>query len=362
MSLFKKQISTLVETPRLVINLHKIEHNTKVLVDRLNHLNISVIGVTKVIQSSQIMTDILIKAGVIGLGDSHIGNIELVNKEKNLIQTYLIRSPMLSQIKRVVLSKTISFNSEITIIKALSKIANKLNLIHEVVLMIELGDLREGILPENILKVVKKVLTLPNIHIKGIGTNLMCLNGSTPDNMKMNQLSSIANSIEKSYNIKLDIISGGNSANLSWALNSKNNIGRINNLRLGEAIFLGIDPLDNTPIKGLYQDAIYLVAEVIESKLKTNLKGNHVYQSILAFGNQDIVSNGIKCLSEYNIIGATSDHLVINSANKLIPVGTELHFVIDYNSLLRAMISPLVNKFFIPDDLSYGSSQNTCAN
>ncbi|ASG68936.1 amino-acid racemase [Francisella halioticida] len=335
-------------TPRLIIDLKKIEHNAKVLVSRLGHLDISVTGIIKVMQGSPIIARALMRSGVISIGDSHIQNIELMCRNNIPIQMSLIRSPMLSQIQRIILSGSISFNSEIIVIEALSKMACKLNLNHQIILMIELGDLREGILPKDVLTFIDKVLTLPNISLKGIATNLMCLNDCAPDDTKMSQLSSIADSIEKTFNIKLDIISGGNSANLNWALNNKSNIGKINNLRLGEAIFIGMNPLDNSLIKGLYQDAISLVAEVIESKVKPSVSSNNKkYQSILAIGNQDIDSNGVKCLSGYKILGATSDHLIIDSMNKLIPIGTELNFIINYTSLLKAMMSSLVEKVFI---------------
>ncbi len=103
--------------------------------------------------------------------------------------------------------------------------------------------------------------------LKGIGTNLACRCGVSPDAKNMAELSALADSIEATFDTPLSIISGGNSANLQWAL-SGTDTGRINNLRLGEAILLGCEPLHRQPIDGLHTDAITLIAEVIESKVK----------------------------------------------------------------------------------------------
>ena len=45
----------------------------------------------------------------------------------------------------------------------------------------------------------------------------------------------------------LAVVSGGNSANLDWAL-ATDDVGRINELRLGESILLGTEPLHRHPI------------------------------------------------------------------------------------------------------------------
>ena len=101
----------------------------------------------------------------------------------------------------------------------------------------------------------------------GIGTNLACRNGVVPDDRNMGELSDLAASIEAQFGIALGVVSGGNSSNLDW-LRSTENVGRIDNLRLGEALLLGRDPLHRVPIAGLHHDAATIFAEVIESKHK----------------------------------------------------------------------------------------------
>ncbi len=102
-----------------------------------------------------------------------------------------ICSPMFSQAERVVTHANMSFNTEIEVIRKLSIEAQKVRRKHEVVPMVELGDLREGIMPDNLIDVVRETLRLPNIVFKGIGTNLACLNGVAPNEENMVVLSEL---------------------------------------------------------------------------------------------------------------------------------------------------------------------------
>lgn len=346
--------------PRLQIDLNKIRHNARVLVERLGLRGISVTGVTKATLGSPDIAGALLAAGVQTLGDSRIENIEAMRHANVPAQMTLIRSPMLSQVERVVKSADVSFNTELDVIRALSTAACGANRKHGIVLMVELGDLREGIMPDDVESTVREMLRLPNVVFKGLGTNLACRCGVSPDTKNMAELSALADSIEAKFGLKLDIISGGNSANLNWAFSSSDT-GRINDLRLGEAILLGCEPLHRQPIDGLFTDAITLVAEVIESKFKPSLPWGEtaqnafgdnpsitdrgqVAQTILAIGRQDVDPSGLHPELNVQILGASSDHLVVDSGNKLLPAGTELTFQLNYSSLLRAMTSPFVTR------------------
>ncbi len=274
----------------------------------------------------------------------------------------LIRSPMLSQVDQVVRSANVSCNTELKVIKELSVAARKANLTHGVILMVELGDLREGIMPKFLEESVRGVLSLPNIVFKGIGANLACRSGVSPTLTNMAELSTFANRIDATFGGIVSIVSGGNSANLEWALSGAN-IGRINNLRIGEALLLGCEPLHRRPISGLYTDAITLIAEVIESKTKPTQPWGEIgqsafgetahaddrgaiSQSILAIGRQDIDPSGLTSPLGIEILASSSDHLVVDSSNypNSLGIGTEIRFQLNYSALLRAMTSPYVSK------------------
>jgi len=354
----------MMPAPRLEIDLCKIYHNACILVERLGKRGISVTGVTKAALGSAEIAATLLEAGVKRLGDSRIENIEAMRFAQAAAAMTLIRSPMLSQAKRVVMSADVSCNTEIEVIKKLSLEAQKAGRTHGVILMVELGDLREGIMPEDVMNTVRETLNLPNIDFKGIGTNLACRSGVSPDCRNMAMLSELAESIETTLGLSVEIVSGGNSANLEWALSGAE-IGRVNDLRLGEAILLGCETLHRLPIDGLHTDAITLCAEVIEAKVKPSKPSGTiaqtafgevppstdrglVTQAILAVGQQDIDPSGLQAPTGIDVMGASSDHLILESDCFELSVGAEVIFQLNYSALVRALTSPFVTKVMTP--------------
>ena len=347
-------------TPRLEIDLDKIHHNARTLVELLAERGISVTGVTKASLGSPEIAGAFLRAGVSALGDSRIENIEAMRRARVPAAMTLIRSPMLSQVEQVVTHADVSFNTELDVISKLSSAAQAARRTHGVVLMVELGDLREGIMPGDLEKTVRETLRFPNIALKGIGTNLACRSGVSPDAKNMAELSSLADSIDAAFGPMLGIVSGGNSGNLQWALSGADT-GRINNLRLGESLLLGRETLHRQPIDGLHTDAIQLIAEVIESKVKPsepwgeiaqNAFGEkppatdrgHISQTILAVGRQDTDPSGLQPPPGIEILGASSDHLIADSSRYPLSVGAKVTFQLNYSALLRAMTSPFVAK------------------
>jgi predicted amino acid racemase len=354
----------MMTAPRLEIDLAKIHHNARTLVELLADRGISVTGVTKASLGSPEIAGALVRAGVSGLGDSRIENIEAMRLAGVSAPMTLIRSPMLSQADRVVTHADVSFNTEIDVIAKLSSAAQEAKRTHAIVLMVELGDLREGIMPGDLENIVRETLRFPNIALKGIGTNLACRSGVSPDAKNMAELSALADSIDATFGPMLgpalDIVSGGNSGNLQWALSGADT-GRINNLRLGESLLLGRETLHRQPIEGLHTDAITLIAEVIESKVKPSqpwgeiaqtafgdtppvTDRGRISQTIFAIGRQDTDPSGLHPPAGIEILGASSDHLIADSGRRHLCVGAEIAFQLNYSALVRAMTSPYVAK------------------
>ena len=232
--------------PRLEIDLDKIQHNARTLVELLAGRGISVTGVTKATLGSPEIAGALLRAGVSALGDSRIENIEALRAAGVPAGMTLIRSPMLSQVERVVTHSDVSFNTELDVISELSSAAQAARRTHGVVLMVELGDLREGFMPGDLEEAVRETLRFPNIALRGIGTNLACRSGVSPDARNMAELSALADSIDAAFGPVLGMVSGGNSGNLQWALSGADT-GRINDLRLGESLLLGRETLQREP-------------------------------------------------------------------------------------------------------------------
>ena len=364
--------------PRLEIDLDKIQHNARTLVERLAARGISVTGVTKAALGSPEIAGALLRAGVGSLGDSRIENIEALRRAQAPATMVLIRSPMLSQARRVVAHADISCNTELDVISKLSSAAHETRRTHGVVLMVELGDLREGIMPGDLASTVRQTLRFPNIALKGIGANLACRSGVSPDAKNMAELSALADSIDAAFGLTLSIVSGGNSGNLEWALGGAD-VGRINDLRLGESILLGRETLHRQVIQGLHTDAITLIAEVIESKMKPsqpwgkitqNAFGEKpptadrgpISQTILALGRQDADASGLRPPTGIEILGASSDHLIVDSGQRRLSVGSEIKFQLNYSALVRAMTSPFVAKVVnVQKALAGGCAVPPCA-
>lgn len=351
-------------TPRLEINLAQIEHNTKTLISQLAVLGVSVTGVTKGVLGCPQIARAMLRGGVSSIGDSRLENIQRMRNAGITAQFVLLRSPQLSRVDEVVSNVDISLNSELSVIIGLSQAATRLQKKHKIILMVELGDLREGILPTDLATVFEQCLKLSNLEVIGIGTNLSCLSGVKTDDKNMRLLASASREIERKFQLTLPIISGGNSATINW-LYANPSVAPINHVRIGEALLLGTETLARTPIQGFHQQAITLVAEVIESKVKPSIpegsigenafgriptfsQRGEIQRSILNIGQQDVSTNDIQsCHKHLQIIGASSDHLVLDSTRHPLLVGDEVKFNLNYGSLLTLMTSPFVKKAFL---------------
>lgn len=348
--------------PRIEISLSKIRYNAQYLCDFYGRKNIGLMGVSKAVLGNPLVAEAMISGGVKFIADSRIENIQKMRKAGVLTQFVLLRTT-LSQAESVIQNADISLNTELRTIKELSHYAIQHNKIHQIIVMVELGDLREGVLPKHLSQFVKDANALSNIQIIGIGCNLACYGGIKPDDTKMHQLSELTHSLEKELGINLALISGGNSANYDW-YKSTQDVGRINNLRLGESILLGHETAHRETIPGLDTSAFKLVAEVIESKEKPSLPtgkscqdafGNIAQYSdrgihqrvIIALGIQDVLVSGLSPLDDLQILGASSDHIILEDRNTHFPIGSEVTFSLTYGGLLAAMTSPFIKKHFI---------------
>lgn len=351
-----------MSAPRLEIRLDLIEGNAAALVARLGAHGIGVAGITKAVLGAPEVAAAMLRGGVDGLGDSRIENIEGMRRAGITAPMTLIRSPMLSQVDRVVAAADTSLNSELAVLDALGAAARAQERRHGVVLMVELGDLREGLLPADVGPAVARVLQSPHLVLRGLGANLACQSGVVPDDRNMAELSALVRSVEATFGIDLPVVSAGNSANLGW-LDGAPTVGRVNHLRIGEAILLGCDPLTRRPLPGLDTDAFTLVAEVIESSTKPSAAWGAVGETafgpaaaaadrgdtarvLLAVGRQDVDPAGLRPPPGLTLLGASSDHLVLDGGAAGPAVGAEVRFQLGYGALLAAMTSPFVAKAF----------------
>jgi len=349
--------------PRLKINLKAIGENYLTIKRRCEPLGVDVVPVVKVVLGDENIVRVLKSLGARVIGDSRMRNIK--NFSNVNVEKMLLRSPMLSEIEEVIEFSDISLNTEIEVIKHLSKVSSRKGRIHKVIVMVEVGELREGVMPEDVLFFVKKIMDFSSIEFLGIGTNLTCLSGIIPTKENLKVLLKLKNLIEE-HGIEVKVVSGGGSNLLPMIWRGK--LPRfINQIRVGEGIFLGVEAINRKPLPGLRQDTFTLEAEVIEVKRKPSLPwGERTVdafgevpefedrgirrRAILALGRQDVSLSGIIPLDKFEIIGASSDHMVIDVENcPHIKVGDIVSFKLNYAGVLFAMTSPFVEKVYIEE-------------
>jgi ornithine racemase len=352
-----------LKSPYLAIDLEKIEHNARTIVGLCNKNGIEVTGVTKVTCGHPKVAKAMLRGGVTSIADSRLENIQRLKSAG--IDTFfmLLRIPSLSAVNEVVEFADLSLNSELVVLEGLSEAAIQTGKTHDVILMVDLGDLREGIWPDDVVTFVRKAIRLEGIRIKGIGTNLACFGGVVPSVDNMNQLVGLANELEHTFDITLEWISGINSSGLEL-IASGNMPRRINHARIGEAILLGFETIHRKPWPDTFQNAFILHAEILELKKKPSLplgersedafgrlaefedKGD-VLRALINVGREDIDIEGITPLdSRIKLLGGSSGYLVldVSAAEGDITVGDELIFTLNYSALLAAMTSEYVKK------------------
>ena len=351
----------MVLNPRIEINLDKIKHNATTLKELYELKGIQITGVVKGVFARPEVVKVLIDSGIKTIADSKISNIEKMKKAKLQATFILLRTPAMSEIQKVVEFADISMNTEIEVVRALSTEARKKKKIHQIILMVEMGDLREGILLKDVSSFIREVLMLPNIQISGIGTNFACFGGVIPTEQKMNVFSSVVTKMKRKFGLPFPYVSGGNSANHNWLMSTAE-VGEVNNLRLGESIFLGCETVNGEPIPNLFTDAFSFFAEVLESKLKPSVpngtRGRNAFGEFVSFpdrgiisrvivgvGRQDILVSGLTPLQPLEIIGSSSDHIILDAKKTFLKPGDEIAFSLNYGALLAAMTSPSIYKY-----------------
>ncbi|HWO95643.1 alanine/ornithine racemase family PLP-dependent enzyme [Fictibacillus sp. Mic-4] len=353
----------MVRSPRVEINLEKIKHNAKMLKTIYGKKGIEITGVVKGVAADCKIAKALVESGLASLADSKITNLEKLKKADLNATLLLLRTPLMSEIENVVQYADISMNTEIDVIRALSAEAVRQGKRHKMIIMVEMGDLREGVLLKDAPDFIREVLNYSGVEIVGIGTNFACFAGAVPTEQKMNQFSRFVQRIKEQFSLNLPYVSGGNSANYNWLIKTKNR-GAVNHIRLGESIFLGRETTEGDAIPSLHLDAFHFIAEVIESKMKPSVPAGNVgrnafgelvsfkecgnrRRAILGAGRQDVLVSGLTPDLPFEVLGSSSDHIIVDTKSTVLKPGDEVRFSMNYGALLSAMTSPYVHKTYI---------------
>jgi ornithine racemase len=350
--------------PVVTVDLSVIEHNARAVVERCKAAGIGAYGVTKGTCGMPSVARAMLRGGVQGLAESRFENIRRLRASGLECPIMLLRSPPMVRIEELVRTVDVSLQTELPVMREISRVAVRLGRVHNIILMIDLGDLREGIWPNDLIPTVEAIMELEGIRIVGVGTNLTCVNGVLPSNHNLSQLVGHAYKVEARAGLHLDFVSGGASSSLPLLLNGTLPHG-INNLRIGEAILQGgRETFLTEPWKDLDQNAFRLDAELLEVKTKPSLPigligfdafGNRPrfvdegdrLRAIANIGREDVIIDGLLPINAgVRILGASSDHLVLDVTDAMPPlkVADTVSFRLKYSALLTLMTSEYVEK------------------
>jgi predicted amino acid racemase len=347
----------------------KLIHNYKHLDELFKKNNIDWAVVTKIVCGSEAFLREILNLGVKEVCDSRIRNLKRIKKMAPNVQTVLIKPPPLGRIRSVVKYADVSFNTESATIELLSAEAVRQNKVHKITIMIELGDLREGILGENLIDFYKKVFDLPNIEITSIGANLNCLHGVMPSQDKLIQLSLYKQLIEAIFHKKIPWVTGGTSVVIPL-LRRGQVPNAINHFRVGEALYFGNDLFTGGFVPEMEKDVFRLFAEIIEItekpkvptgelaenpsgevfKIEEEDYGEKSYRAIIDVGLLDIDPDQlIPDDPKITIINASSDMLIVNlgDTNRNYAVGESISFGLKYMGALRLLSSDYIEKVVV---------------
>lgn len=353
-------------TPRLEIFPDRITENARSVIGLCRSHGAQVACVTKVTAAHPAVAEALAAADPDQLADSRVSNLQRIAEQGIQLPRLLLRLPTPSEALEVVRTADLSLNSGLATLQRLNEAAGFAGVRHGVVVMVDVGDLREGIWPERAASLLQVAARLENLDLLGLGCNLACYGGVIPSVENMQKLIEVREACRKATGLELNLLSGGNSANLPLLASGKMPK-EINHFRIGEAIVLGRNVIDRSPWPGTRQDTFVLKAEVVELETKPSVPIGETGQdafggtptfvdrglrkrAILNIGRQDVVVDGIEPLDPgILVLGGSSDHLILDveDAAEPVKVGDELGFWPGYGALLALSTSPYVQKVVI---------------
>lgn len=344
----------------------KLKHNFDFLDGFLKAENKEWAVVSKLVCGNKAYLQELIQLGITQFCDSRVSNLRMIKQLAPLSQTVYIKPPARRSIKSIVRYADVSFNTELDTIERLSEEALNQGKVHKIIVMVEMGDLREGVMGEELLKFYGSLFGLKGVAIMGIGANLNCLSGVLPTQDKYIQLSLYKQLIEAHFNITIPWITAGTSIILPL-LGRKQIPASINHFRIGETLFFGADLLNGGTIAGMKTDVIKLFAEIIEISEKPKVPigylaenpsgekvdvaesdyGQSAYRAIVDIGLLDITIDFIKPTDEaLEIVGASSDMLILDLGSQFdhYQVGDLIEFRLSYMGALGIFNSNYIEK------------------
>lgn len=346
--------------PLLTVNLDAMRQNAEVFCGLCSRFGISVAGVIKFSDGDPQIAQAYADGGCRQIAVSRASHLQRLHQALPDKELLLTRAPTRGDLTDTARYADLGLYSDADLLEELDRVAAREGTRPGVILMLDVGDLREGV-PEirDLVSLALLCEKLPHLRLRGVGASHACLNGVLPTPENLAHLVDGAESVEKAIGRKLEIISGGSSINLRLLQNGVNQMPwRVNHLRLGGTIAnpMNIRLARGLVFPGLREDSVTLTAEIIEVHKKdsapksstknwagqtiTRVDKGRRLRGILALGTQD-VSDACTLIpheSGVEIVGCSSDHTVVDltDTGKTWRSGDTLTFSVRYSNMLCA--------------------------
>lgn len=352
--------------PTLLIDHNALRSNMKTVIGWCADSGIDVAGVIKAASGMASVALDYESCGAKWIASSRLEQLERAKAEGVRVPLLMIRVPMISELPELIKTCEYSLQSSFDTLKALDEECARQGRHHNVILMADLGDLREGFFEQEELTDVAAYIEekFDFVHLAGIGTNLGCVGSVKPTKEKMELLAGWAEATEKAIGRPLEIVSGGATSSLMPVFD-KVMPSKVNMLRIGAVVYCG--PTEDLrtcygreEVDVMSDEAFILEAEVIE----TNTKPTHpigelgvdafgkkaVYtdrgirrRAILAVGRADYgdIDDIIPQLEGAEVTMASGDHTIldIEDCSEVLHVGDVVRFKLKYSAILRLTAS-----------------------
>lgn len=350
----------------LKLDRRKLQHNYNYLntVFEEHHIDWGI--VTKLLCGHKEFLEEVLALGVKEIHDSRVSNLKVIKSMAPDVQTVYIKPAPKKSIPDIIKYADVSFETELDIIRLLSEEAVRQNKLHKIIIMIEMGDLREGVMGDDLSDFYGHVFELPGISVIGLGANFNCLHGVMPTKDKLIQLCLYKQIIEARFNRKIPWVSGGTSVTIPLLFMHQLPKG-VNHFRVGEALFFGLNLFTGETLENMYDDVLELDAEIIELtekpmlpngmlaenpsgesfEIDKSLYGKTSHRAILDVGLLDVNPKFLLPRDEdLRIIGASSDMLVVELGENInkYKVGDVLRFNLRYMGALSILNSRYIGK------------------
>lgn len=352
---------------RIEVDCEKIRANAAAVTELCGRHGIEVTGVTKCVCGEPEVARAMLAGGCTMLADSRLKNIARMRDAGIEVPFLLLRLPALSEAVTTVRLCDLSLVSEVATVHALSAAAQAENVVHQVILMVEGGDRREGIMPEDTVAACRDILGSPSIELAGIGTSLNCLCGVLPTPENQQGFARFVEQIEAELGMRFRLVSAGHTGNLHL-VQAGHVPERFNHFRVGEAILAGTDFSTWADLPVPHQDAFKVYAEVIEVKDKPSAPDGEVgpdafmrvhewpdlgvrRRAVVSLGEIDLSTASLKPMRPgVTVVGASSDHLVLDvtEASPTVRLGEELGFDTLYPAVSTGWASSCTTKIVHP--------------